>query len=200
MSNIYLKYDKANKDYVVHTEEHDYPLVKFKVQSDAIAFIVALRDNQLFTDVKRMIEKFPEAEARAWRGALLYLDGHVRVNGSEFKVLSQPGTISYTVSEDLVCTCPDHRGKAPAGPGGKRYCKHVIATVLFYRYHQKPKVINSRFHGRMVQTKVVGNSKIPMYADGSPIEEMNLAQASIYKELVGHWPQDNEKLVSWVYR
>jgi hypothetical protein len=200
MSTLHVSYNETDRVYVVHTDEKTQPIIEFNDQHKAVAFMVAVRDLHVFEDIKRMIKNYPVLEARAWRGAMLYLDDHVSKRDDRYRVLSQPGTTSYHVSSDLHCTCPDHANRAPQLPGGVRYCKHVIATVLFYRYHLKPKEVAANFRGRVVVQEVNGNGANPVFGNGERIDENHIAQARLYKEMLGRWPYNQEKLMSWVYR
>lgn len=71
--------------------------------------------------IHEMIEKYPDAEARIWRGALIHHMGHVRLTGHhEGSVMSSNKKTWYRVALGKSCSCPDVAPK----------CKHQSALYL----------------------------------------------------------------------
>ena len=88
----------------------------------------------------RIIGKYPELRKRALKAAVLYIDGHVSLNGRQhvYDVQSQNGGGLYEVDLSLSgCTCPDWEGallgRNQGAPwcDGKPVCKHIVAAHMF---------------------------------------------------------------------
>ena len=73
------------------------------------------------TVIKDCISRYPDAENRVWRGALLHHKGHAKVQeGREGLVLSSNRTRWYKVRVGKRCDCPDTY----------QWCKHQWALYF----------------------------------------------------------------------
>lgn len=99
---------------------------------------LAKQDPTLHTDLARLARKHPLLTDRSIRGAQLYLDNAIeQTPAGDYYVRSQTGPLIYYVSrDDIRCTCPDAQNGAPSGPADRKWCKHMIACVLHFRYQE----------------------------------------------------------------
>lgn len=99
---------------------------------------LAKRDPTLHADLAKLAQKWPRLTARAIRAAKYYLDNHVeQLPSMEYEVRSETRKRTYIVTyNDINCSCADVRNGAPPGPGGRLWCKHMIAATLHYRYQE----------------------------------------------------------------
>jgi prepilin-type processing-associated H-X9-DG protein len=103
-------------------------------------FQLTMEAPQVLRLADRIVAKYPELRKRALRAAMLYVDGHVHVNGAEqvFDVDSQNGGGQYEVDLNVSsCGCPDWEGallgRKHSAPwcDGQPVCKHIMAAHLF---------------------------------------------------------------------
>ena len=102
-------------------------------------FQLKMEHPQVLRLADRIVAKYPELRKRALKAAILYVDGHVHLNGAErlFDVDSQNGGGQYEVDLNVsTCGCPDWEGallgRKHSAPwcDGNPMCKHLIAAHL----------------------------------------------------------------------
>ncbi len=186
-------YNRKTKKYEVTIQG---TLVEFDDKPAAQKFLIAAANPELFTAIKKLIERWPMLESRAWKAAMLYLSNSVVAHKAFVSVRSQadPST-TYQVTA-VSCNCADHDNYAPTGPGHNSWCKHMIAAAF---HHKLTKLRTVTHRGRTVRQPVTPGLA-GHYANGNPIPAKLLPDGQVYFQRHGRWPPDQEKLISWVYR
>lgn len=227
MATYTITYNRATKRYEVDNGRSP-PLADFADKLQAQQCIIAHRSPDVYGDTLTLAQRWPQLAARAWKAARLYLDGHVtRLPNGRFTVRSQSSATLYHLPADLThCTCPDFAGspgarpRAPTGPAGRRWCKHLLACTLHVRHNsgchrsrygpvrqevpQRQILVTHR--GRTIaQTRpadaddrTAGDD--PHFTDGAPIPARLRSHARAFHETTGQWPRDRDHLLAWIYR
>ena len=196
-----ITYNRSTKMYDV---AHDLKTLSFHTREKAIMCTVAIADKRVYADVKVLVEQWGILETRAWKAAQLYLNGHVFKHDNHMTVRSQRNTETYTIKAFPAiteCDCRDHAqgaGKAPIGPGERRWCKHMLACVYLHRFGpQHIKQVNH--NGRTIQQPVTTTPK-GYYQNGQLIDRKLINYDAIYRSRTGQAPPSREALAGWVNR
>lgn len=103
-------------------------------------FQLQMEHPQVLRLADRITQKYPELRKRALKAAMLYVDGHVHLNGSGhvYDIDSQNGGGQYEVDLNVSsCGCPDWEGallgRRHSAPwcDGSPMCKHLVAAHLY---------------------------------------------------------------------
>ena len=143
-----ITYDRSTRLYNVanpHTGEivNQFPP---KARHEALIYLVALFEPELYGAVQRVIARNPQFERRAWKAAELVMNGQVEildvpVNNVMAKVAASDNYGRYNVTMEsgyLACECEDYQSAAaPITDGGARYCKHLLAYRLALLFEER---------------------------------------------------------------
>jgi hypothetical protein len=202
-----LAYNRATRRY--HVARSGADLQDFSTRDQAEQYIIALRAPDLYAALLDLAQKSPLLASRAWRAAHLYLDGHVtRCDDNQFIIKSQTTPQRIYLVDPLIThclhagylPCPDHQhGHAPAGPGGRNWCKHMLAAALLVKFGPiQPQELLLQHRGRAL--KQPASPAVTAFADGAPIEDDLLSHAALYRQRHGQSPPSRDALIGWVYR
>lgn len=138
-----IVYDRSDKVYQVTTPAGDvvgtFPA---KAKGAALQFAIGLFEPALFEAVNRMIDRNPQLERAAWKGAELVIANGVEifdvpVNNCFGMVASSDGIGRYAIlstAAGFECGCEHFTlGEPPtATVGGReqRFCKHIAGMFL----------------------------------------------------------------------
>jgi hypothetical protein len=209
MLAIEIRYDRSLKRYIVQNgpETQD-----FATREQADQFVIGLQAPEVYGVCLDVTQRWPALEDRMWKAARIYLDGKVSENDDGSYTIKSQATPQrvYLVDPIITCclhaeymACPDHQhGQAPAGPGKRNWCKHMVAATLHNKFGPRLPVslpLMSNFRGKAV--KSVATAVAPgYYADGGQVPADLLPHVKAYISALGQPPPNQSALVSWVYK
>jgi hypothetical protein len=143
-----ITYNRSDRVYeVVHP--HTGEIVErfpSKARHEALMYLIALFEPELYQAVQRIITRNPQFERRVWKAAELVMTGQVEilgvpVNNVVGKVAASDGYGRYNVALEsgyLTCECADFvDAAAPLTESGARYCKHLLAYRLALLFEER---------------------------------------------------------------
>jgi len=143
-----ITYNRSARVYEV-THPHTGEIVESfpsKARHEALIYLVALFEPELYEAAQRIIARNPAFERRVWKAAELVMNGNVEildvpVNNVMAKVAASDNYGRYNVTMEsgyLACECEDYQSAAaPITDGGARYCKHLLAYRLALLFEER---------------------------------------------------------------
>jgi hypothetical protein len=139
-----MKYERVERQYEVFDpntgEVETFPRGRHG-RRNAMRRAVHFQNPRLHRIVTKLVQRSPQLESRAWRGAELLLGGAVKEPYSQEALASVTGSSEYgdylVASRNgmIICDCLDYmEGNAPYyNQNGQRLCKHILAVQFTRR-------------------------------------------------------------------